>query len=129
MAVAFPDPLHQVHGDVLLLRVHDRPPAGGDLEDDDAEAVDVGAGAGAATEHALWVHVAHRAGERGRVGLALVVDQPREPEVAQLGVEGGVEHDVARLDVAVQDALLPLLMQVQECRPDSKHDLMSNEHT
>jgi hypothetical protein len=50
------------------------------------------------------------------------------PEVAELGGEGGVEHNIARLDVTVQDALLPLLMQVQECRADSKHDLMPNEH-
>ena len=130
LAVAFPDPLHQVHGGVLLLRVlqrHDWPPPGGDLEGDDAEAVDVGARAGAATEHALRVHVAHGASERSRVRLALVVDQPREPEVAELGVEGGVEHNVAGLDVTVQDALLPLLMQVQECRTDSKHDLMPND--
>jgi len=42
-----------------------------------------------------------------------VVDEPRKAEVAELGVEGLVQHDVARLDVAMDDALVPLLVEVQ----------------
>ena len=53
-----------------------------------------------------------------------MVDHPREPEIAKLGIEGGVKQDIARFDVTVQNTLLPLLVQVQKCRSDSKHDVM-----
>jgi hypothetical protein len=53
-----------------------------------------------------------------------VVNHPREPEIAKLGVEGGVKQDIARFDVTVQNALLPILVQVHKCGSDSKHDVM-----
>jgi hypothetical protein len=56
--------------------------------------------------------------------LSFVVDHPSEPEIAKLGVEGGVKQDIARFDVTVQNALLPILVQVHKCRSDSKHDAM-----
>jgi hypothetical protein len=52
-----------------------------------------------------------------------VVDEPGEPEVTELGGEGRVEHHVAGLDVPVENALLPILMQVQQCRADPEHNL------
>jgi hypothetical protein len=129
VAVTFPYPLHQVHGGVFfaVLHYHDWPSTACDLKDKDAEAVDVGCGAGTASEHALWVHVAHSAGECGCVGLPFVVDEPGEPEVTKLGVEGSVEQDIAGLDVTVQNTLFPLLMQVQKCRTYSEHNLMPKQ--
>jgi hypothetical protein len=63
----------------------------------------------------ITVDVARRARQGGH-GLHPdgVVDEPREPEVAELGVEGLVQHHVARLHVAVHHALLPLLVEVEQ---------------
>ena len=53
-----------------------------------------------------------------------MVDEPGEPEVAELGVEGRVQHHVAGLDVPMYHTLLPLLVQVEEGRPQAQHDLV-----
>jgi hypothetical protein len=53
-----------------------------------------------------------------------MVDEAREPEVPQLGVERRVKHYVARLDVPVHNTLLPLLVQVRQRRPEAKNDLV-----
>ena len=53
-----------------------------------------------------------------------MVDEPGEPEVTELGVEGRVQHDVARLDVPMYHTLLPLFVQVEEGRPQAQHDLV-----
>jgi hypothetical protein len=42
--------------------------------------------------------------EGGRIDRALVLTQLREPEVEDLRLTVGVEHDVLRLEVAVDDA-------------------------
>lgn len=42
-----------------------------------------------------------------------MVDKPRQPEVSELGVEGRVQRYVGRLNVPVQNALVPLFVQVQ----------------
>jgi len=47
--------------------------------------------------------------------------RPKSP----LGVEGLVQHDVARLDVAMDDALVPLLVEVQHGGRQSKNYLVS----
>jgi hypothetical protein len=104
-------------------RLHHRPAAAGDLQQDDAEAVDVGVGVGPAGDHSLGVHVPHRPREHGRVRGPAVVEQPGEPEVAELGVEGRVQHHVAGLDVPVHHALLPLLVQVEQRGGQVEHDL------
>jgi hypothetical protein len=44
-----------------------------------------------------------------------MVDEPRKPEVAKLSVEGGIQHNIAWLDVSVQYTLFTVLMQVQKC--------------
>jgi len=44
------------------------------------------------------------------VRAAAMVDEPRQPEVAELGVEGGVQHDIAGFDVPVQYTLFAVLM-------------------
>ena len=77
-----------------------------------------------AGDQALRVHVPHGSGEHGGVRAPAVVDQPGEPEVTELGMEGRVQHHVAGLDVPVHHALLPLLVQVQRRRPESQHDLV-----
>jgi len=51
-----------------------------------------------ARAHAVRVHIAHGTGQLRGVRAAAMVDEPRQPEV---GVEGGVQHDVAGLDVPV----------------------------
>ncbi|WVZ61749.1 hypothetical protein U9M48_011573 [Paspalum notatum var. saurae] len=85
-------------------------PAGDDLEQDDAEAVDVGLGAPAVRVHKLRVDVAHGAlDEIRRLRAGAMVAEAGEPEVSKLGVEGRIEHDVARLDVTVHNALIPVL--------------------
>lgn len=67
-AVQIPDPLSNVDpvfvylGLVVVVR-HYWSPAAGDLKEDDAEAVHVGLGVGPTGDHALRVHVPHRAGE------------------------------------------------------------------
>jgi len=62
-------------------------PAARDLEEDDAEAVDVGLGAGPASHPALRVHVPQRAGEHRGVGAPGVVDEPGEPKSPSLAVK------------------------------------------
>uniref|UniRef100_A0A0E0IHW9 Uncharacterized protein n=1 Tax=Oryza nivara TaxID=4536 RepID=A0A0E0IHW9_ORYNI len=47
-----------------------------------------------------------------------------DAEVPKLGVVGRAEYDVAWLDVAVDDALLPLLLKVAECRAQANDDLV-----
>ncbi|WVZ64643.1 hypothetical protein U9M48_014137, partial [Paspalum notatum var. saurae] len=116
-SIQAPHPLHEARlALVLLLLVehHHGWAAAGDLEEHDAEAVHVRFRARAAGDEALRVHVAHRPREVGRVGAAAVVDEPREAEVAQLGTEGRVEHDVAWLHVPVHHALLPLLVKISK---------------
>lgn len=54
--------------------------------------------------------VPYGADDNGRVRTPAVVDEPCEPKVAELGVEGFVQHDVAQLDIPVQNALLLVLM-------------------
>ena len=66
----------------------------------------------------------HGAGEHRGVRAPAVVDEPGEAEVAELGVERRVEHDVVRLDVPVENALLPILVQVEQGRSQAEHDLM-----
>ncbi|CAL9037316.1 unnamed protein product [Musa banksii] len=56
--------------------------------------------------------------------VAIVVDEPGEPEISQLGVERGVQHDVAGLDVAVHHALLPLLVKIEQSRGEAQRYLV-----
>jgi hypothetical protein len=53
-----------------------------------------------------------------------VVDEAGQAEVAELGVERRVQHHVARLDVPVHHALLPLLVKVQESGAHAKNDVV-----
>ena len=123
-AVEAPHPFQQNEGR-LALQQHHRRPAGDDLEEDDAEAVDVGVGARVARVDELRVDVPRRA-HHGLGGLPppAMVAEPGEAEVAELGDERVVQHDVARLDVAVHHALLPLLVQVPERRSQAEDDLV-----
>ena len=116
------NPLRQVD-DGVIRKNHHGPPATGDLKEEDAEAIDVRFLIESAGDGALRVHVPHGSGEHGGVRTPAVVDQPGEPEVTELGMEGRVQHHVAGLDVPVHHALLPLL-QVQKRRPESQHDLV-----
>jgi hypothetical protein len=58
-----------------------------------------------------------------------VVDEPRQTEVTELGVEGLVQHDVARFDVAVDDALIPFLVEVQYGGRQSKNYLVPEKNS
>ena len=53
-----------------------------------------------------------------------VVDQPRQAEVAHLGVQRGIQHDVAWLDVTVHYTLLPLCVEVRQRRAEADDDLV-----
>ncbi|WVZ62278.1 hypothetical protein U9M48_012042 [Paspalum notatum var. saurae] len=52
-------------------------------------------------------------------------DDAREAEVAEAAVEGGVEHDVAGLDVAVEHHVLVLMVDVVEPCSDVHHDVVA----
>ncbi|BAT18017.1 Os12g0609025, partial [Oryza sativa Japonica Group] len=124
-AVRVPDPLRQVDRVLAAVDDHRGPPAAGHLEKDDAEAVHVGLDARPpGEEEALRVDVPHRAGDARRARAPAVVYEPREAEVAEPGAERRVQHDVARLDVAVHDALLRLVVQVHQRGADAEHDLV-----
>jgi hypothetical protein len=76
--------------------------SGDDLEEDDAEAVDVGHGGELARERVLRGAVAVGAHDaRGNVGLVADGADLGEPEVGEAGAEAGVEQDVGGLEVAV----------------------------
>src|SRR4029079_1175394 len=94
-------------GVVQLLQVADRlgvvgPPAGEDLEQDQAEGVDVALRRRRLAGQQLRRHVLRRAGER----RAAVGGRGGDPEVGDADVAVAVEHDVGRLEVAVNDAAL-----------------------
>ena len=124
-AVEAPHPPRQHEELVAVVGLLHGAAAGDELQEDDAEAVDVRHGAGAARVDELRVDVARRAQHHLRRRRPhAVVDQPRQAEVAQLGVQRGVQHDVARLDVTVHYALLPLRVEVPQRRPQTHDDLV-----
>ncbi|KAL8172295.1 hypothetical protein V2J09_024099 [Rumex salicifolius] len=49
-----------------------------------------------------------------RVGIEVVLEPAGQTEVAETGVEVGIEHDVAGFDVAVDDLSLQLLVEVEK---------------
>ena len=85
----------------------ERQAAGQHLEQDDAQGVDVAAAVQRLGAHLLRTHVAGRAQRRAglRYGRARFIQQLDDAEVGQVGAAGGVEEDVGRLHVAVDDAL------------------------
>ena len=82
-----------------------RPPPGQQLVEDDAEAEDVGAAIDAVPFAAglLGTHVGGRAGVARPVAHVLLAQG--QAEIGDERPAGGVEQDVARLDVAVDEAL------------------------
>jgi hypothetical protein len=89
--------------------------AGDDLEEDDAEAVDVGHGGELAGERVLGRAVAVGAHDtRGDVGLVAGGADLGEPEVGEARAEAGVEEDVGGLEVAVDHGRLRGVVQVLE---------------
>jgi hypothetical protein len=85
---------------------HERRPPGQQLEEDDAERVDVAARVDPAAVELLGRHVGRRADdhpgsrERGRVHAG----GARDPEIEEVDRSVARDHDVARLHVAVHDA-------------------------
>ncbi|KAL6959765.1 Serine/threonine-protein kinase wnk3 [Sarracenia purpurea var. burkii] len=98
------------------------------FEQERAESVDVGLLGGFSGVEAFGGDVAHgaenAAAEVG-VGGLLVVEGAGEAEVAESGVEVGVEHDVAGLDVAVDHPLVVLVVEVVEGGGDAGDDLVT----
>jgi hypothetical protein len=109
-----PGPLDEV---VLVGRPGyvDGPPPRDDLEEDDAEAVDVGHGGELPRERVLGGAVAVGAHDaRGHVGLVADGADLGEPEVGDARAEAGVEQDVGGLEVAVDDGGPRGVVQVLE---------------
>ncbi|WVZ64634.1 hypothetical protein U9M48_014128 [Paspalum notatum var. saurae] len=99
--------------------------AAGDLKKHDAEAVDVRFGAALLVADELRVYVPQGPRHDLRcLWLGAVVDEPRQAEVAELGVAGGVEHHVAWLDVAVHDALVALRVEVEDGRTQAHRNIV-----
>ena len=82
----------------------ERPPAGQQLVEDDAQAEDVRAAIDPVplAPGLLGAHVGRRPGEPGSLAEVLVLQ--RQPEVGHERLARGVEQDVGRLDVAVDQA-------------------------
>jgi hypothetical protein len=80
----------------------ERRPPGQQLEQQDAEGVDVGRRGGVVAEHPLWRQVRGRS-EQVATGQGRLVDRAGDAEVEQLHVAAAGHEDVARLDVAVHD--------------------------
>ena len=87
-------------GEALAL---ERPPAGDELVDHEAERIDVAADAHLAPEQLLGRHVGGR--PRPHVLARQRVGQPGQPEVGEPNLPPAVEHHVRGLQVAVQQAL------------------------
>ena len=60
------------------------------------------------------------------MGLALVVNGTSEAEVAKPGVELGVQHDVAGLEVTVDHHLVVLIVDVMQRRRHPRCDLVTD---
>ena len=88
----------------------ERPPAGGHLEEQHAEGVDVGAGIVGVLGELLGRHVGQRADDHPGLGelrgVRIGVHEEREAEVEDLRLARGGEHDVAGLQVAMENAAL-----------------------
>ncbi|KAJ6821369.1 receptor like protein kinase S.2 [Iris pallida] len=137
-------PTHPVEQYDLIVRIGevDRPSARRDLQHDDAEAEHVRLGGSRALPlEALWREVPDRAADPAGVrepeleGALVhrrrrpqrhpqlaVLQPPREAEVPEPRVVPGVEHDVAGLDVAVDDLRVELLVEVVQRRREARHD-------
>ncbi|WVZ78185.1 LOW QUALITY PROTEIN: hypothetical protein U9M48_025936, partial [Paspalum notatum var. saurae] len=94
-----------------------------ELQQHDAEAVHVAAVGGDGRVAVLRRDVAQRADQvRRDVRVRGQQHQARQPEVREAGLHGGVQEDVAGLDVAVQDARLGRGVQVrQPARGAARH--------
>ncbi|BAS80580.1 Os02g0712650, partial [Oryza sativa Japonica Group] len=124
-AVELPDPLQQAEpaGEVAAGDAA----AADDLQDDGAEAEHVRLPRRAAGVEALRRDVPQRPRDAGHVGVRRLVGLERagEAEVAEPRVEGGVEHDVGRLDVAVDHHLVVLVVEVVQRRRDAGDDVVA----
>ena len=97
--------------------------AADDLQDHGAEAEDVRLAGGAPRVEALGRDVPQGARHADLVGVGGLVglERARQAEVAEPGVVRGVEHDVGRLDVAVDHRLVELVVEVVERRRHAGH--------
>ncbi len=100
----------------------ERGPPGEQLEEHHAGGVQVAARVHGPALGLLRGQVGRRPQDRRRAGagVARVGGGPRDPEVHDLDRAGRGEHDVARLDVAVDD---PVPVAVVQCRQDPGSDL------
>ena len=92
------------HGPFAVPAERKRP--GGHLVEDDAERPDVGAGVDVLARGLFGGHVGDRADGHPRDRHPGLAGQLGQAEVEDLGLSIGRDHDVARLDVAVDDAVL-----------------------
>src|SRR4030042_838626 len=81
-------------------------PTGERLVEAGPEAVEVASGVDLPAQGLLWGHVGHGSHHHAGLGHAGEVGGHRQAKVAQFGVALSAEPDVARLDVAVDDAPL-----------------------
>src|SRR4051812_28547815 len=99
----------------------ERSSTGHDLEDDDTERIDVSLPRSSVATSVLRRYVALCPGEAGD-GVTVERDSAGNAEVTQAGTKGGIEHDVARLDVAMKNRGLILMMNVVQAGGYVPHD-------
>ena len=109
------------------LELAESSPAGDDLEQQHAERVHVRLAGGLVADGVLRRDEPPRPGDAD-VGVGVLVeadDDAGEAEVAEAAAEGGVEQDVAGLDVAVENHVLVLVVDVVETRGYVRHDAVA----
>ncbi|KAG6545906.1 hypothetical protein Mapa_012561 [Marchantia paleacea] len=106
-----PDPVHQ-NGLVRRQPLVEGHSAAGHLERHGPEGIHVGLVREAAGDGHLGRDVAEGARHHGGGRVLVPVHHAGEPEVSEHGVEVLIQHDVAGLDVPVDDLLPPALVQI-----------------
>ncbi|WVZ71585.1 LOW QUALITY PROTEIN: hypothetical protein U9M48_020157 [Paspalum notatum var. saurae] len=101
--------------------------AGDELEEQHAEAVDVGLGADGQAGDPLRREVPDGAPHGGQGAAEVPPHELGHPEVGDLGAQVPVQQHVLRLHVAVDDALPAAVVQVGQSPGDAEHDARTRQ--
>ncbi|KAJ6814977.1 L-type lectin-domain containing receptor kinase IV.1-like [Iris pallida] len=111
-------PVHKNQLDARRLQL-DRSPPARNLQQEGPEGVDVGARGRDPGPRKLRCEIPQCADHMRSLRIGSPIVKPREAEVPQPTVEFCIQQYIARLDIPVEDYLLPLFVQVQEPRRDA----------